>query len=108
VKADVPAEGILLIKDWGHAKMYKSVCECGDEDHSHVIDITADDAVNVTIYTNVRTNSWSKTRWYHIWRLLTNGSAEFETTIILSPQSALNYAETIKSAINDTSTFRRL
>jgi hypothetical protein len=108
MKSQIPAEGILLINDWGHAKMYKAVCECHSDDHSHVIDIESDDSVNITIYSSVATNFWSKTRWYHIWQLLTRGRAEFESTIVLSQQSALNYAETIKSAVDAVSTFRRL
>jgi hypothetical protein len=107
MKAETPARGILKINDWGDSKMYKAVCSCGDDDCSHTIDIEADNEVNVTIYTRTRTNFWSKTRWSHIWSLLTQGSATFETTIVLDKQSAVNYAECIKAAVKDVETFEK-
>ena len=107
MKPETPAQGILKINDWGNSKMYRAVCSCGDDDCSHTIDIEADQEVNVTIYTRTRTNFWSKTRWSHVWRLLTKGHTDFETTIILDRQSALNYAETIKMAIKDVETFEK-
>jgi hypothetical protein len=107
MKKETPAKGVLKINEWGNSQMYKAVCSCGDDDCSHTIDIEADHEVNVTIYTTTRTNFWSKTRWRHIWKLLTKGYTDFETTIILDQQSALNYAETIKSAIKDVETFRK-
>ena len=107
MKAQTPAQGILKINDWGKAKMYKAVCACGDDDCSHVIDIEADHEVNVTIYTRTRTNFWSKTRWSHIWSLLTQGHADFETTVVLDKQAALNYADVLKSAVRDVETFEK-
>lgn len=101
MKAEQPAKGILKINDWGNSRMYKAVCSCGDDDCSHTIDIEADHEVSVTIYTRTRTNFWSKTRWSHIWTLLTKGYTAFETTIVLDKQTAINYAETIKSAVKD-------
>lgn len=101
MKAEQPAKGILKINDWGNSRMYKAVCSCGDDDCSHTIDIEADHEVSVTIYTRTRTNFWSKTRWSHIWTLLTKGYTDFETTIVLDKQTAINYAETIKSAVKD-------
>jgi len=101
MKPQKPAKGVLLVNDWGTSKMYKAVCECGNDDCTHTIDIEADNQVTVTIYTTTRTNFWSKSRWFHIWRLLTRGYTDFETTIILNKQSALNYATTIKEAVSD-------
>ena len=69
--------------------------------------VEADDHdITVTIYTTGKTNYWSKTRWYHIWTLLTKGYIDTESTVCLSKQQALNYAETLKSAIVDVDTFR--
>jgi hypothetical protein len=107
MKAETPAQGILKINEWGNSKMYKAVCACGDEQCSHIIDIEADHEVNVTIYATARTDFWSKSRWSHIWSLLTRGSATFETTIVLDKQSAVNYAETIKTAVKDVETFEK-
>ena len=107
MKPETPAQGILKINDWGSSQMYQAVCSCGDNECSHTIDIEADTEVNVTVYTRTKTNFWSKTRWNHIWRLLTKGHTDFETTIILDRQSALNYAETIKMAVKDVETFEK-
>ena len=108
MKPENPAQGILQVNDWGFSKMYKTVCQCGNDDCSHTIDVEADDVnVTVTIYTNTRTNFWSKTRWMHIWQLLTKGYTSFETTIIMNRQVALNYANVLQSAVNDVEEFRK-
>jgi hypothetical protein len=105
--AETPAQGILKVNDWGNSVMYKAVCSCGGDDCTHNIDIEADHDVNVTIYTQTRTNFWSKTRWSHIWKLLIKGHTDFETTIILDKQSALNYADAIKTAVKDVENFKK-
>jgi len=107
MKAQQPAEGILKVNDWGSSKLYKAVCVCTSDDCTHTIDVEAEDNdVTVTIYTTTRTNFWSLTRWQHIWTLLTKGYVDFETCIIMHKQAALNYAETLKSAIKDVESFR--
>lgn len=107
MKAETPAEGILQRKDWGDSKTYTVICECGCDDHAHNVWIEADESgVTVNTYTIQKTNFWSKTRWHHIWKLLTAGYVEYEASIIMTQQQALNYAETIKSAIKDVKQFR--
>ena len=106
--AETPARGILKVNEWGSSKMYKVVCECGSDDCTHTIDIVAEDTgVTVTIYTTTRTNFWSMSRWKHIWTLLVNGHVDFETNIHLSEQSALNYGETLKQAVQDVKNFKK-
>ena len=106
--AETPARGILKVNEWGSSKMYKVVCECGSDDCTHTIDIEAEDTgVTVTIYTKTRTNFWSTSRWKHIWTLLVKGHIDFETNIMLSEQSALNYSETLKQAIHDVKDFKK-
>jgi hypothetical protein len=102
-----PAQGVLLVTDWGTSKMYKAVCECANDDCTHTIDIEAEDTgVNVTIYTKTRTNFWSKSRWRHIWNLLTKGYTELETCIIMRKQVALNYANVLQLAVKDVEELR--
>jgi hypothetical protein len=102
-----PAEGIMKTNDWGDSRVYRISCNCGDENHNHNMWVEADDHdITVTIYTTGKTNYWSKTRWYHIWTLLTKGYIDTESTVCLTKQQALNYAETLKSAIIDVETFR--
>jgi DNA-directed RNA polymerase alpha subunit len=136
LKAELPAEGILKTREWGSSKMYKIICECGQSNHEHDIEIEADETgINVNVYTTVKTDYWSeniKSRydidsiwlqefdwaWKSIvnsfvrkvkltWELWTTGSVTAQTTIILSEQQALNYAETLKSAITDVKKFKK-
>lgn len=108
MKAQTPAEGILKTNDWGDSKVYRVVCECTDPDHDHNVWIEADESeVSVTIYSTVHTNFWSKTRWEHLWLLLTKGYIDSETTVVMRKQQAFNYAQTLLSAIEDVEQFRK-
>jgi hypothetical protein len=104
----VPAEGILLRKDYGDAKIYNIVCECGDCDHSHDVWVEAEDhGVTVTIYTQQKTKWWQSNRWKIIWILLTKGYVERESVLIMSEQQTLNYANVLQSAVKDVKEFNR-
>ena len=105
--AQEPARGVLLVNDWGTSKMYKAVCDCGDDVCTHTIDVEAEDiGVTVTIYTRCRTNFWSKTRWQHIWSLLTKGYVDYDASIVMHKQVALNYANVLQSAVSDVEELR--
>jgi hypothetical protein len=108
MKAQTPAEGILKTNDWGDSKTYQIVCDCGDTDHNHNLWVEADETgVEVTLYVNVKSPVWSMNRLKQIWSLLINGYLTHESTVYMSKQQALNYAETLKSAIKDVETFRK-
>ena len=108
MKAQSPAEGVLLYKDWGSSKMYKVTCECGCDDCSHMVDVEADETgVTVTTYTTQKTNFWSLNRFQIIWSLLTKGYVEYEASICMSKQQALNYANVLQSAIIDVEEFNK-
>ena len=108
MNVQVPAEGIMKTNDWGDSRVYRIACNCHDENHNHNMWVEADDSdIVVTIYTTGKTNYWSKTRWYHIWTLLTKGYVDTESSVHLNKQQALNYAETLKSAITDVEEFRK-
>jgi hypothetical protein len=108
MKAQIPAEGILKSNDWGDTKVYEITCECSDSDHNHKLWVEADDCrVTATVYTTVKSNFWSKNRFQLIWELLTKGFVKYESSIIMNEQQALNYAETLKSAISDVDQFRK-
>jgi hypothetical protein len=103
-----PAEGIMKTNDWGKSVVYKIACTCGDSNHEHNVWVEADDHdISVTVYTTTKTNFWSKTRWYHIWNLLTNGYIDTESTVCMTQQQTLNYAETLKNAIEDVKNFKK-
>ena len=108
MKAQLPAEGVMKTNDWGNSKVYRVACECGDDSHNHNVWIESEDTgIVVTIYTTGKTNYWSKSRWYHIWTLLTKGYIDTESSVHMTKQQALNYAETLKSAINDVEKFKK-
>ena len=108
MNAEIPAEGIMKTNDWGDSKVYRVACSCHDETHNHNVWIEADDCdIVVTVYTTGKTNFWSKTRWYHIWTLLTNGYIDTESSVHMNRQQAVNYAETLKLAIQDVEEFRK-
>jgi len=107
-ESQMPAEGILLRKDYGDAKVYQIVCECGDCDHDHNVWVEAEDfGITVTIYTQQKTKWWEQNRWQTIWRLLTKGYVERESTLIMSEQQALNYANILTSATKDVKKFKQ-
>ena len=108
MKAQTPAKGILLRKDWGDSKSYTVTCGCCGSDCAHNVWIEADDSgVTVNTYTEQKTNFWSMNRWQLIWKLLTTGYVKYEASIIMSEQQAVNYADTLKSAVKDVKTFKK-
>lgn len=106
--AQQPARGILQSGDWGSAKSYHIVCGCGQSNHCHDLWIEAEDTgINVSIHTRVESKWWSLNRFKQIWTLLTKGYLEQETVLTMDQQTALNYAETLKVAINDVKNFKK-
>ena len=108
MKAETPAEGIMKTNDWGDSKVYRVACNCGDESHNHNIWVEADEHdITVNIYTTGKTNYWSKTRWYHIWTLLTKGYIDTESSVHMTKQQALNYSTVLSSAVKDVEEFKK-
>jgi len=107
MKPQIPAEGILKKNDWGDAKMYQVVCDCGQPDHEHNLWVEADDTgISVTIYATVKSPWWSMNRFKQIWSLLSKGYLQHETILTMNEQSAINYSETLKSAVKDVKEFK--
>lgn len=108
MNAQVPAEGILVHKDYGDAKVYTITCECCNADCTHNVWVEAEDTgVSVTTYTQQKTKWWELNRWQIVWRLLTRGYVEYEASIIMTKQQAINYASVLQSAVNDVEEFRK-
>jgi hypothetical protein len=136
MKPETPAEGILKTNDFGDSKYYQVVCGCGQPDHSLSVEVEADECgVNVNTYATVKTDYWTEsvkkrydindpylqeldwtlkdiwngfvTRLKLTWSVWTKGYIQAETTITMSEQQALNYAETLKSAIKDVKDFKK-
>ena len=108
MKAQTPAEGILLHKEWGDAKMYTVTCECCSTDCAHSVWVEAEDTgITVTTYTKQKTKWWELNRFKIVWRLLTRGYVEYEASIIMTEQQALNYAAVLQSGVKDVAQFRQ-
>jgi hypothetical protein len=108
MKAEIPATGILKRNEWGDTKCYQIVCNCGDSDHDHNVWVEADDhEVSIIIYTKNTTPFWSTRRWHQMWELLVRGYVKQEVAISMNEQQAMNYAETLKSAVEDVKGFRK-
>ncbi len=136
MKAQKPAQGIMMTNDFGDSKFYKVVCGCGQDDHDVDFEVEAcDTGINVNTYVTVKTDYWTETvnkrydidniwlqEWDWFWKGLVNGFVtrvkltwtvwtqgyiKTETTIAMNEQQALNYAETIKSAIQDVKDFQK-
>lgn len=134
MKAEKPAEGILKTNDFGNSKWYHVVCGCGQPDHSLTVEVEAEETgVNVNTYARVKTDYWSETfkKRYDIenniiqnldwfwkdvvnglirrvsltWSVWIKGYLDFETTVLMSKQQALNFSKTIESAIADVEEF---
>jgi len=136
MNAQTPAEGIMKVGDYGNAKFYKVACQCGSHDHDLDFEVEAEEPnVNVNTYVRVKTDYWTEsvkkrydidnpylqeldwtlkdifngliTRLKLTWTVWTKGYVKCETTIAMTKQQALNYAETIRSAVNDVETFEK-
>lgn len=107
MQAQTPAVGILKRNDWGDTMMYHIPCSCCGADCAHDVFVEADNhAVTVTTHTRQKSRFWSQNRWQTMWCLLTRGYVEYEASIIMTEQQALNYATTLLSAVDDVKEFR--
>lgn len=136
MKAQAPAEGIMKTGEFGDSKFYKVVCSCGQPDHDVNFEVEADETgVNVNTYVIAKSDYWGETfvrrfdidstwlqewDWFWkdlindvvrrvklTWRIWTRGYVQTETTIAMTEQQALNYAETLKKAIQDVKDFKK-
>jgi hypothetical protein len=108
MRVQTPAEGILLHRDYGDAKMYTVTCECCSTDCAHSVWVEADEiGISVTTYTQQKTKWWEFNRFKIIWQLLTRGYVEYEASIIMSQQQALNYSSILASSVKDVEAFRK-
>jgi hypothetical protein len=132
--AEKPAEGILKRSDYGNSKWYQVVCGCGQDHHDHTVEVEADETgVTVNIYATPKTDYWTETfkkrydidsiYWQEVdwfwkdvinglitrlkvtWEIWTTGTVTTQTTIAMSKQQALNYANTLNSAVVDVEIF---
>jgi len=110
-----PAEGILLNNDFGVSKFYTVPCSCGNSDDEINLEVEAEETgITVHVWTTTKSNWWADS-WYKrfinkiaiTWQLWTKGYVKLESWTLLNRQAAFNFAETLKSAINDVEEFRK-
>jgi hypothetical protein len=93
------AQGIMQTDEFDDALAYKVVCSCGHNAHEHNVWVEIEPDINeisVTVYTRL---SSKQGFWRNIWQLFTKGYIEMETSLLMNRQQALNYSETLRSAI---------
>ena len=134
--AQTAVEGIMKTGEYGDAKFYKVACQCGSPDHDIDFEVEAcETGINVNTYVTAKTDHWTEAvkkrydidtvwmqEWDWFWKDIVNGLirrvkltweiwskgyVRTETTIAMNEQQALNYAETLKSAIRDVKNFKK-
>jgi hypothetical protein len=109
MQPETPATGILKLHDWGESMIYYINCGCTDSNHAHTLEVEADDrGVNVHITVTAKTRVWQRSRWKDICSLLFKGYCEKETSIILTEQQAINYANTLTTAAEQVKLFKSI
>ena len=136
MKPQIPALGIMKTNDFGDSKFYRVACSCSDTDHDIDFEVEADDSgIRVNTYVTTKTDYWNTTfrkrydidnQWLQqldwtwkdlvngligrvrlTWQVWTRGYIRTQVTAVMDQQQALNYAETIKSAIQDVKDFKK-
>lgn len=108
MKAQTPAQGISLEKDFGDAKVFNVECDCTSDDHAVKMWIEVQrDAdipdVEVSFYVTTWTplwQSWSK-RLIAVYEILFKGVHKQEHHMLLDRQSAINFANAIISTVDE-------
>lgn len=106
MKPQQPAQGISIDADYGDARVFNVECDCSSDDHAIKmwIEVNRDQDipdVEVTFYVTTWTawtESW-KERLTAAWEILVNGVHKQQHSMLLNKQTALNFAEAIKSTV---------
>lgn len=103
MKAQTPAVGISAISIDDDTESYHIECTCTDPDHAHdaCVEVDSDGTLSVSIYGKATTKFWEVSRWKQIWSILTTGTIETNSTLLLSKQAALNYADALRKSIEN-------
>lgn len=106
-----PAVGISKQPGWGwdDAHVYNIECSCSDPDHSVQtwIEISTDDdfhnEIEVTFYVTTDYSGWRnfRERVSESWKVLWSGNSQRHHSLLLTKQSALNFAGAINKSIED-------
>jgi len=108
MKAQAPAQGISIEKDFGDARVFNVECDCSSDDHAVKmwIEVQRDKDVpdvEVSFYVTTWTPAWSdwRKRLKAVYEILFKGVHKQEHHLLLDNQSALNFAEAIKNTVKE-------
>lgn len=112
MKPQKPAKGIMLTSEWSDSKAFHVECDCTDPDHAvdMWIEVEADDdlkdTISVSFYVKTTNEVWREgySRLRAVWDILTKGVHTQSNNLLLNKQSALNFAEAIKTTVKDLET----
>ena len=129
MNSEQPARGVAKTGQWQDAEAYVIFCQCGSPEHQHTLWVEREEPgeVTVTIHTTEYTdfssaplklrydidNDWLQSldwawkrsvnglirRVRQTWRLWRHGEIQYEADLILDRQTALNYADALRQAV---------
>lgn len=106
MKAQKPAQGISIEKDFGDARVFNVECDCTSDDHAVKmwIEVQRDKDIpdiEVSFYVTTWTPAWGNwgKRLKAVYEILFKGVHKQEHHLLLNKQSALNFAEAIKTEV---------
>ncbi len=104
IEPECPAEGVLKKSGFDDQRRFMVACQCETPKCHHEVNVEISNhrEVYVTIYSTLRTK-WNVPMWKLIWKLLTRGYIEYEESIVLTKQQAINYAAALTTAVNELS-----
>ena len=109
MKAQTPASGISIERDFGDARVFNVECDCGSDEHAVKmwIEVQRDrDVPDVEVSFYVTT--WTKDFWKEwpariraVYDILFKGVHKQEHHMLLNKQSAINFAQAIKDTVEE-------
>jgi hypothetical protein len=109
MKAQTPASGISIERDFGDARVFNVECDCGSDEHAVKmwIEVRRDrDVPDVEVSFYVTT--WTKDFWKEwpariraVYDILFKGVHKQEHHMLLNKQSAINFAQAIKDTVEE-------
>lgn len=109
MKAQTPARGIMLQHDFGDSKNFKVECDCSSDDHAVYMWIEVEkDKDMQDIQVSFYVTTWTQEFWRNwparlraVYDILVKGVHKQEHHMILSQQSATNFAHAITNTVKE-------
>lgn len=124
------AEGVAVTACYENAVFFQVICSCGSDNCTHRVCVeTNDHEITVTTYTTQSTDCWTRavnkdfgpadtvfrqikdmavdfvngvyTRVKLTWAIWFRGNVEYQASIIMNKQTALNYSDTLQKLIKE-------